>query len=396
MILNSQPSRWVLQLLCTLALLFGVALAAVSETLTLTKNGPKTAREGDLIEYRLEVVNQGSVNLAGAEVLDNLPVAVDFVQAVSTPGGLYEPATGIWTLPSLGTVEEERAAELRLEALVRNDLLADPNDVAVAVNRARVAAPQTPEPIEAEVATNILCAFCIDWEILSVLLDSDYKIDSLGDPFELRFFLHVQVANNGPIASEGTVSATDFSVIAGNFHPTLTLGPTLPVMVALAAGETQIVTFATNWADWPDSNYTIAWEFQVADTSLMDPVMPNTASGSWTGEGIDNDEGGGGCFIATAAYGSYLDPHVRSLRRYRDETLMRSRLGRALVAWYYDVSPPIAQYIQAHETFRTLTRFALTPVVFAIEAPVPAFSAFIGLLFLTLGLRGRARLTRNP
>jgi uncharacterized repeat protein (TIGR01451 family) len=376
-------------------LLFGVAFAVASATLTLTKNGPKTAREGDLIEYRLEIVNEGSVHFDGVEVLDTLPVTVEFLQAVSMPSGLYEPATGIWTLPRLGTSEEDRAAELRLQALVRSNLLVEPNDVAVAINRARVTTPETAEPIEAELATNILCAFCIDWEILSVSLASDSRLDTQHETVELRFDLHVQVTNNGPIASEGTVRATDFSVIGGNFHPTLILGPTLPVAVALAPSETQTVTFGTNWADLPTSNYTIAWEFQVADTSLMDPVMPNTVSGSYTGEGYDNDSGGAGCFIATAAYGSYLDPHVRSLRRFRDETLMRSRAGRALVARYHEVSPPIARYIEQHDALRTLTRFALTPVVFAIEAPVLAFSVFIGLVFLTLVLRRWARLTRN-
>jgi hypothetical protein len=43
-----------------------------------------------------------------------------------------------------------------------------------------------------------------------------------------------------------------------------------------------------------------------------------------------------------------------------------------------------------------LTRIALTPVVFAIEAPILAFSVLIGVLFLTLGLRRPARFTSNP
>jgi uncharacterized repeat protein (TIGR01451 family) len=395
MILSSRPSRSVLRLLSVLILLFGFPFAAVSENLTLTKNAPTTAREGDLIEYQLQAVNQGSVSVDGAQVQDTLPATANFVEAVSTPGGVYEPATGIWTLPSLGTGDDDRAAELRLQALVSSDLLADPSDVVLVINQARVATPQTPEPVEAEVTTSILCPFCVDWEILSVSLASDVRVDIDRQNTELRFDLHVQVTNNGPIASEGTVTAVDFSVLHGNFHPTLILGPALPVAVALAPGETQIITYGTNWSDWPDTDYTIAWEFAVADTSLMDPVMPNTVSGSYTGEGYDNDSGGGGCFIATAAYGSYLDPHVRSLRRFRDEILKRSRPGRALVAWYYDVSPPVAQYIEERETLRTLIRMALTPLVLSIEAPVLAFSVLMGLLLLTFGLRRCIRLTRQ-
>jgi uncharacterized repeat protein (TIGR01451 family) len=395
MILNSQLSRSVLWLCSTVLLLFAFQLAALGETLTLTKNGPKTAREGDVIEYLLEVVNEGTVNLDGVVVFDALPAQVEFIEAESTPSGLYEPATGLWTLPSLGIGEDDRVASLQLQALVSSDLLADPSDVVPVLNQARVATPQTTEPIEAEVATSIVCPFCIDWEILSASLASDVRVDIDRQNTELRFDLHVQVINNGPIASQGTVTAVDFSVLHGNFHPTLVLSPALPVAIALAPGETQTITFGTNWSDWPDTDYTIAWEFEVADTSLMDPVMPNTVSGSYTGEGYDNDSGGGGCFIATAAYGSYLDPHVRSLRRFRDETLMRSGPGRALVGWYYDVSPPIAQYIQKHETFRTLTRMALAPVVFTIEAPAAAFSVLIGLPFLTFVLRRWLRLPRG-
>ena len=51
---------------------------------------------------------------------------------------------------------------------------------------------------------------------------------------------------------------------------------------------------------------------------------------------------GGFCFIATAAYGSYLHPHVQSLRNFADEYLLSNALDRALVQWYYERSAPIA------------------------------------------------------
>ncbi len=77
----------------------------------------------------------------------------------------------------------------------------------------------------------------------------------------------------------------------------------------------------------------------------------------------------GGCFIATAAYGSYLHPHVKSLRDFRDRHLVTNLFGRLFVRAYYTVSPPLADYILASETRRAVARFALVPVVYGVEHP---------------------------
>ena len=82
--------------------------------------------------------------------------------------------------------------------------------------------------------------------------------------------------------------------------------------------------------------------------------------------------GGGGCFIATAAYGSYLDPHVMTLRHFRDNVLLQSELGRDFVIFYYKHSPPIADFIAEHDTLRIVMRLALTPLIFAVKYPLAA------------------------
>jgi PKD repeat protein len=87
-----------------------------------------------------------------------------------------------------------------------------------------------------------------------------------------------------------------------------------------------------------------------------------TPSGSTTISSNKN-----GCFIATAAYGSYLHPKVRLLREFRDRYLLTSTLGRLLVEQYYLVSPPVADFLARHELLRLLTRVLLTPIVLAVE-----------------------------
>lgn len=73
-----------------------------------------------------------------------------------------------------------------------------------------------------------------------------------------------------------------------------------------------------------------------------------------------------GCFIATAAFGSYLEPHVVTLRAFRDETLLTSPLGSAFVDFYYTYSPPIAEVIEENEYLRFMTRVLLTPIVWTV------------------------------
>jgi hypothetical protein len=70
-----------------------------------------------------------------------------------------------------------------------------------------------------------------------------------------------------------------------------------------------------------------------------------------------------GCFIATAAYGSPLEPQVQALRDFRDTSLLKNEAGEEFVDWYYQTSPSIANKLSQHNGLRKAVRGALTPVV---------------------------------
>ncbi|MDH4367150.1 MAG: hypothetical protein OEV57_03305 [Dehalococcoidia bacterium] len=78
---------------------------------------------------------------------------------------------------------------------------------------------------------------------------------------------------------------------------------------------------------------------------------------------------GGGCFIATAAYGTPTAKQINVLREFRDDVLLKSNVGSQFVALYYRFSPPIADVIAGNEILRTLVRELLVnPIVWVVEA----------------------------
>jgi hypothetical protein len=81
------------------------------------------------------------------------------------------------------------------------------------------------------------------------------------------------------------------------------------------------------------------------------------------------EEGGEGCFIATAAYGTWSAAEIGTLRAFRDEVLLESTVGSQLVEWYYQTSPPVADFIAEHDVLRTLVRELLVdPIASLVEA----------------------------
>ena len=101
--------------------------------------------------------------------------------------------------------------------------------------------------------------------------------------------------------------------------------------------------------------------------------------------------GSGNCFIATAAYGSYLEPEVMVLRKFRDEYLLTNGPGRAFVAWYYRTSPDLAARIADNEPARVVVRLLLSPLVYAVKYPLPAM-----LSMMLIGFIGWNRKSARP
>ncbi|MEM2890622.1 MAG: CFI-box-CTERM domain-containing protein [Candidatus Hadarchaeum sp.] len=76
---------------------------------------------------------------------------------------------------------------------------------------------------------------------------------------------------------------------------------------------------------------------------------------------------GGGCFIATAAFGTSMAHEINVLRSFRDNYLMRESAGRSFISLYYRVSPTVAKLISRSRALKFITRTLLLPIVKAVQ-----------------------------
>ena len=107
---------------------------------------------------------------------------------------------------------------------------------------------------------------------------------------------------------------------------------------------------------------------------------------------------GGGCLIATAAFGSELSPQVQFLREIRDNTVLQTESGSAFMAgfnqFYYSFSPTIADYERENPTFKEAVKFTLTPLLTSltllhyadIDSESEMLGYGIGVILLNIGM----------
>lgn len=79
-------------------------------------------------------------------------------------------------------------------------------------------------------------------------------------------------------------------------------------------------------------------------------------------------ENAGGCYVATAVYGSYDCPQVWTLRRYRDYTLAETWYGRAFIHTYYAISPTLVKWFGHTEWFKKMWKGKLDRMVANLNA----------------------------
>ncbi len=82
---------------------------------------------------------------------------------------------------------------------------------------------------------------------------------------------------------------------------------------------------------------------------------------------VETEEKGGGCLIATAAYGSELAPQIQQLREIRDNTILSTQSGTTFMTgfnqFYYSFSPIIADLERENPVFKEIVKIVITPML---------------------------------
>jgi len=144
-----------------------------------------------------------------------------------------------------------------------------------------------------------------------------------------------------------------------------------------------------------DARYLFGQESSVSKNDLAFSI------GSYSENDIEIKEveyDGGGCLIATAAFGSELSPQVQFLREIRDNTVLQTESGSAFMTgfnqFYYSFSPIVADYERENPVFREAVKLTLTPLLTSltllqyadIDSESEMLGYGIGIILLNIGM----------
>ena len=135
-----------------------------------------------------------------------------------------------------------------------------------------------------------------------------------------------------------------------------------------------------------------------------EPVMESSQPVCGPGTVLKNNvcvaeqQKGGGCLIATAAFGSEMAPQVQFLREIRDGTVLQTQSGSTFMTgfnqFYYSFSPTIADYERENPAFKETVKIAITPMLTSlailnyvdIDSEEEMLGYGIGIILLNIGM----------
>jgi len=150
----------------------------------------------------------------------------------------------------------------------------------------------------------------------------------------------------------------------------------------------------------PEATQTVDEEPEVDEEPVMESSQPVCGPGTVLKNNVcvAEQQGGGGCLIATAAFGSEMAPQVQFLREIRDNTVLQTQSGSTFMTgfnqFYYSFSPAIADYERENSAFKETVKIAITPMLTSlailnyvdIDSEEEMLGYGIGIILLNIGM----------
>ena len=142
-------------------------------------------------------------------------------------------------------------------------------------------------------------------------------------------------------------------------------------------------------------------EPDVDEEPVMESAQPVCGTGTVLENGVcvvEDKKKGGGCLIATAAFGSEMAPQVQFLREIRDNTVLQTESGTSFMTgfnqFYYSFSPVVADYERENPAFKEAVKIAITPMLTSlailnyvdIDSEEEMLGYGIGIILLNIGM----------
>jgi len=150
----------------------------------------------------------------------------------------------------------------------------------------------------------------------------------------------------------------------------------------------------------PEPAQTVDEEPEVDEEPVMESSQPVCGPGTVLKNNVcvAEQQKGGGCLIATAAFGSEMAPQVQFLREIRDGTVLQTQSGSTFKTgfnqFYYSFSPAIADYERENSAFKETVKIAITPMLTSlailnyvdIDSEAEMLGYGIGIILLNIGM----------
>jgi uncharacterized repeat protein (TIGR01451 family) len=326
-----------------------------------------------LIYFTISETNQGPGPVEDVFVVDSLPTELQIPEGLAAyPSvGYYDPESGRW---DIGEMNSNLPETMEIPVVISGD-----PEFGCILNTANVDKPGDIDPANNS-ATSVIHIpdreRCVD---LSIYGQNESTVRCPDSKSSIRYGLNVK-NNSADPARNVVLKVTQTGFQAPGFGGESDTCDGLVCTWDLLEAEER-VTFASEFftvgepiqhgiqavvssgsGDYVPENNSVVIDITVEPTTL-------SCSGGGDPDWYPGSGVGGGCFIATAIYGSDSHPYIKTLREFRDDVLMRSAWGKELVDFYYRHSPPVACFIEEHDLARKLAAGIITPLVLIIAYP---------------------------